>query len=387
MKKTSIFASLCLILLVLPITALAYTHQTGNIVTVPEGETIEGNYYAAGSIITIDGDINGDVFLAGQNITINGKVSGDVFAGGENITLNGDIGSSLRVAGANININGNVAHSVMGLGANVTLAKDANVGWDFLFAGAIGNLLGNIGLDLHGGGAYMNIAGEVGRDVKLRLGENDSGMTSSESGLTVADSAIINGNLYYTAANKGSISSQAEIKGELGFKETNYDKTKRETWKFAWGGLFSIFSLYVVGLVIVSLWRKQIAGINEKMINKTAASIGIGALIVVLTPLTVLLLMFTIIGIPLSLILIVVWLIAMYSSKIVAGILVGKNLLTRFSEKKKDSMIYAMIIGVLIVWAVCSLPLIGWILSLIVVWWSLGGMWLYFKGDKKIENK
>jgi len=48
-------------------------------------------------------------------------------------------------------------------------------------------------------------------------------------------------------------------------------------------------------------------------------------------------------------------------------------------HKKKDSLIWAMIVGVVIMWFIFCIPIIGWILALVAIWWGLGGIWLHFK--------
>ncbi|MCG2690686.1 hypothetical protein L6249_01270, partial [Candidatus Parcubacteria bacterium] len=70
---------------------------------------------------------------------------------------------------------------------------------------------------------------------------------------------------------------------------------------------------------------------------------------------------------------------ALLISKILVGILVGRGLLGRFLPKQKESMIWAMVIGIAAVWIICSLPYIGWLFCLVAVWWGLGGIWLYFR--------
>ena len=115
------------------------------------------------------------------------------------------------------------------------------------------------------------------------------------------------------------------------------------------------------------------------MLKNTGPAIGWGAVLMFLTPIVALLLFITLIGIPLSIIILALWFIALYLSKIIIGILVGRGILEKLLPKKNKSLIWAMIIGVIIVWMITSLPLIGWLFCLTAIWWALGGMWLYYK--------
>ena len=115
------------------------------------------------------------------------------------------------------------------------------------------------------------------------------------------------------------------------------------------------------------------------MLTKVGASLGWGILALLLTPLIVIILLITIIGIPLSLILLALWLIALFVSKILVGILIGRSLLNNFWLEKKDSLILAMIIGIVITYLIFALPIIGFPVSLLAVLWGLGGIFMALK--------
>ena len=115
------------------------------------------------------------------------------------------------------------------------------------------------------------------------------------------------------------------------------------------------------------------------MANRVGASLGRGILVLVLTlPLTFVLLV-TIIGIPLSLILMALWLVSLYVSKVIIGIMVGRKLANKFFPLKKDSLIFSMILGIVICFLIFSLPIIGKILALLAMVWGLGGITLALK--------
>ncbi len=373
MPKTKLLIIICFtLLLIIPISAKAFAVKTGDSVYIAKDQIIEGNLYAAGSSITVDGTVTGDVICAGQTVNINGTVEGDVICAGQSVNINGAVNGSVRVVGNSININGQVARNVMAFGAAVNLGTEANVGWDMLIGAATGEIRGKVGRDLYGGVASATIAGEIGKDVRLKI----DNQKSNKSGLIIMDEAIIGGNIIYTDKAEALIASGAVIAGEI---THNLPKVRKERTITAWGRLYSIFSALVVGLVLISLWHKQIKKLTDKMLDKVGPSIGWGVIIMFLAPIIAILLLITLIGMPLAFILIGVWLIALFISKILVGILIGRGLLKRFWEKKKDSLILAMVIGIVIAWIIFSLPIVGWLLCLVAMWWGLGGIWLYFR--------
>ena len=375
-RKKIVIIFVLSLFLVLPITAQAFMVKNDDSIYVAEGEIIEGNLYAAGVNIIVDGEVAGDVICGGQSVTINGKVAGDVICGAQVVTINGEVGGSARVAGNLVTINGQIARNVNAFGASIVLSPDATVGWDMLMAGQTGDIRGKIGGDLHGGGAKVVIAGEVGGRVKLNL---DSQKYDKKKTLEILDSAVIGSGVVYTAGNQAAISDGAQIAGEV---KHNLPKIKSAKKKIAklWGigKIYSIFSALVIGLVLISLWRKQIMAMTNRMRNKVAPSIGWGAVVMFLTPIIAFILMFTLIGIPLAAMLIGVWLIALFLSKILVGIMVGQAIMERLWKKNK-SLIWAMIIGIVVAWILFALPFIGWLLALVAIWWGLGGLWLAFR--------
>lgn len=373
-KKTILIA--CFVMLV-PFAASAYSVKNGDSVYVPKEEIIEGNLYAVGSSLVIDGKITGDVICAGQSININGDVAGDVICAGQSININGKIGGNLRVAGNTINFNGQVERNGIIIGAMGITSASSTIGWDLLILGNIFELNGNVGRDLYGSGGKINLAGQIGKNVNLDFGVSNT----NDKPLTITNTAKINGQLKYKSEKDAAIDSNAVITGETihNLPDVKDKKSKLENLNWWWGKLISIFSALVIGLVLISFWREQIIRITDLMKEKMGASLGWGILILLLTPIIAIILLITIIGIPLSFISIALWLIAMYVSKILVGILIGRSFLNSYWVKQKDSLILAMIVGIIITYIILAIPFIGWTLSLLATLWGLGGIVLASK--------
>lgn len=379
MTKTRIFTLIIVLsLFILPAAAFAFEVESGDSVYVNADEVIEGNFYAAGQAVNIDGKITGDLFCAGQTISVRGEVAGDVICAGQSIDVSGQVGGSVRTAGNTINIRGNVARNLQMFGATLILNPEATIGWDALIGGASADIGGKIGRGLFGGVADIIISGEINGDVDMSVDSR----YQDRSGLIIADSAIINGDLIYTDRHDANIGSQASIASETTKKLPKESVAKKDlTIAWAWGKLYSVFAALVIGLVLISLWRKPIIEITNKMQKTPGKTIGWGAIIMLITPILSAILIFTLIGIPLSVIMFGLWLLAIYLSKIITGIFIGRNILEKTIKHKSDSLIWAMIIGIIVGWLIFSLPIIGWMLTLVAIWWGLGGLWLYLKNE------
>ncbi|MFA6106116.1 MAG: hypothetical protein WC745_00360 [Patescibacteria group bacterium] len=357
----------------IPAGVSAYEIRKGDTVIVPKDEIIDGNLYVAGANINIDGHVKGDVFCAGQSINLSGTVDGSVFCAGQNINLNGKVAGSARMAASTININGEIGQNANAFAASISVSEKSKIGWDMFMGAAGANLSGEIGGDLHGGGANISLNSKVGKNVNLALGEK------KDTSFTIGDKAQIGGDLTYRSGEDAEISGQAKIAGETIRKEFTAGIKKSGPAARAGMIVFSIFSSLIIGLVLVSVFRKNIIVVTDIMLDKIAASIGVGFLALVLAPFVFVILAITIIGLPLSLILLALWIITLYVSKIITGIFLGRVLIEKYWAVKKESLIWPMIIGVTVTSLICFIPFIGWLLGLIAVLWALGGMILTLK--------
>jgi len=371
-------------LLLAPATARAFEVESGDSVYVAKDQTVEGNLYAAGNTITVEGTVTGDIICAGQNININGRVEGDIICAGQTLNINGQVGGSARLVGNSININAKVGRGAQAFGATINFGSDSEIGQDLLAAGATVEIRGKINGNLHGAADNLTLAGKVGKNVRFKLDERirDDKKIKSENqkSLTITESAVVGGDIAYSAGSEGEISSGAQVAGKVTYNKPKPKKDK--SWQMGiWGKTYSIFAALVIGLVLISLWRKPVINLTDKMIAKTWPTIGWGAVVMFLTPIIAVVLMITLIGFPLALLLLGAWMIAMCLSKILVGIMVGRAMLEKFWEKKKDSLIWAMILGVVIVKIIFTIPLVGWLLALVATWWGLGGIWLMFRKE------
>lgn len=368
------------VLLLLPAAVLAFTAENGNAIYVGEDRTINGNYYAAGTNVTIDGRVTGDVFCAGQSIVINGTVEGDVICAGQSVSVGGTVGGDLRVAASDINIRGTIERGATVAAANVSIEKDARVGWDVLIAAANVQIRGELGRSLLGGGANYVLGGKINGDVDLYM---DSGSMKNKSyGLSVGDTAVIGGRLAYRSVTDADISEKAQISGEVTRKTIKQHGMK----KSGIAGFFTVFALSVlsalaVGWVLIRLWKTPSVEMTENMFAKFWPALGFGSLVFILTPIVVIILAITLIGIRLAFLLIWTWLIVLMLSKVVAGIAVGRLLLRNFWTAKKDSLNLAMFIGIIISWLVFYIPIFGGLLSIAAILWGMGGLVMYLKAQ------
>lgn len=197
-------ATVALVVLVLwPLGALAAERTTSDLVLVDQATVIDEDLYAAGNRVLILGRVVGDlVVTAFEDVTIAGTVTGDVIglAGSVVVTDTGTVGESVRVITPQLRVEGTVEGDILGLTWGTTVdgivARDVLV-WSF---GAGGS--GRIGGDLEGRMRSLDLAGTIDGNVDVTI-----------NNLTVAEGAVIGGNLGYRSPAPFPHAEIAEVGG------------------------------------------------------------------------------------------------------------------------------------------------------------------------------
>lgn len=392
MTKTSvkIILPLLALALFLPLTAKAFSVKSGNVINVSQNETIDGNLYAAGSTLVIDGQVKGDVICAGQAVSISGKVDGDVICAAQSVNVTGEVAGSVRVVGTNINVNNKVGRNLNAFGASIILGSNAQVGMDMLVGAAYVNVNGQVTGNLHGGGAMITLNGPVGKDVALTLSAEKQTPL-----LTLTDKATIGGNLNYTSPIAAVIAKPANIAGKVNYslpevKDTYFANSMMSSMAtvWLWCKIIGLFGAMLLGLFLVLLFKDKILVLADDMVARPGQAIGYGALLLFVGPVALLFLAMTMIGIPVAFVLGLVWILIMIMGKMMVAMLAGLLLMGRYRHKPgknssktetKGNMILSMIIGVAVTFALFIIPIVGWILAVIAKMWGMGIIWLMMK--------
>ncbi|MCK5592900.1 polymer-forming cytoskeletal protein [Candidatus Bathyarchaeota archaeon] len=344
----------------------AFDARAGGTITVASGEVVDDDLYVGAGTVTIDGTINGDLWAAGSKIIVNGIVTGSVMAVGQTIDINGDVGHVVRVAGTTISIRGNVDGDLMVAGGDVNIASTAEVKGDVLLGAGNVRIDGLIEGDIKGGGGEVTISNGVEGDVELKV-----------ESLTILSTADIGGDLSYTSEDKADIRSGAQIDGVTTHKLPRVKEEPSIPFPFAlFSGIVKIIGFLmalITGLVIILIAPRRLTSIAEAIRSRPGPSAGWGAMILFLTPIAAIIVCLTIVGIPVGLIALALWGIAIYLAQIPVGLLIGRLILGRFrAVEGKAIMVGALALGLLILKLLGLIPYVGFFIGLAIAIFGLG---------------
>lgn len=367
---------LAVLLLLVVCRAQATEFKTGDRVSIGEGKTIDDELYAFAQSIVVSGTVTSDLVAASNELRLGekGSVGGSANLAGSTVTVAGKVADNLRAAGSDVTVSGPVGGNAALAGAAVTLAGSGKITRDLFVGGNQIDIEGSVGRNLHVSSDQVTVNAPVGGDVILQARQ-----------VSIGPEAVIKGNLVYTSPMQAKIDPGAHIVGKTVF---NKGEVKNEgfgplKW-FLWAAGF--VALFIVGLVPLTIAPKAAVDIAQTVLRSPWLSLLIGFIVLVVIPAAVVVLMFTVVGIPLAVGVTMIYLIMLYMSRIPVGLAIGRWILAR--DGREPSRYLAFFVGLLIFWILTAIPYVGPIISFAGLLVGLGAvLWDRFRFLKQLRSE
>jgi len=358
-KKKFLFIITAVFFLALPANIQATQFAGTAVFTVPKGKVVEGDLFVGAGIINIDGVVTGDLFFGGNAVNVNGEVQGDIIGMGGSFTLNGQAGDDVRVWCQSVIINGRIKKSLTAFGATVGVFQKSVIGRDIYFGCGEARLGGEIWGEAKGESGIIQLSGLVGKSAKFHAGQ-----------INLHPNAKIRGNLEYSARNL-DIQQGAVVEGKVNKIPARKESNKWLSWNFYIVELVCLFGAIVVGMVLIRLFPEMTSRVTRQ-VREYWKSLGMGFIVLICSPVLVIIMAITLIGIPLSIIILIIYLLFLYIGQIFVSIVVGQEIL-RSNEKYPFR---ALILGMVIYTVLCTVPFIGWLIKILIVILGFGAVYM-----------
>lgn len=326
-RTVLVLLTLVVLLASLPAVAAAET-RTGGTVIVGPNETVDEDLETfAGSVVirgTVDGDLS--AFAGDIRIAQGGTVTGDVETAGGSVVIAGTVGGDVEAAGGSVRV----------------------------------TETGQIDGALEAGAGSVTVNGTVGGDAQLgadsiRLGPGAriGGDLIHDGDLTRAEGATV----------EGTVTRDDDLDAGVGGPIAQ-----------APGAAFTVYSLLVnllVGAVLLLAFPWFSEGVADRVADDPVRTGAIGLVAAIAIPIGLVLLLFTILGIPLSLAGFVIFGLLTWIGTIYGRYAVGEWVL---SFTGRDNRWLALLIGVVSVALLTLVPLVGWLVELVVFVLGFGAL-------------
>jgi cytoskeletal protein CcmA (bactofilin family) len=338
--------------------------RSGDAPSVGKSETVEGSVYIAGRDVTVSGTIKGDVFCAGVNIFVTGKVEGDVICAGQIVRITGTVTGDVRLAGQQVDLGADVQGSATVAAQSFDFLPDAKIGRDLTVWGENARIDGTVGRDVLGGGSQVLMSAAVGRNVQL---DTDN--------LALEQKAKIAGDLSYQSTSQATVEDGATVSGSTHFTPRPANKQRYDGPALAlWSTLYGLGSLLLIGLAAIAIAPRWFDALGAAVRNRPVASFGFGAVGLLATPIVVVLLMVTVVGIPLGLMLLLTWIAALVASFAITSYAVGWWTVEKIDWPPRGRRIASLVIGLILVGMLGLIPVIGALVRIASLLFGLGAI-------------
>lgn len=330
---------------------------------------VNDDFISAYQTVDVQGVVNGDVIMAGGVVDFSGKSSGDILAAGGNVRLRGQNDGNIRAAGGNVFIEGGTGKNVTAAGGNLSLDEKSNISGNVYLAGGMVEAKGTVGKNLKVAGGSVILAGTVKGNVEIMADQ-----------ITTRPDAKIGGNLTYYSNSDLNIDKNI-VAGEIIRKNIPMKYRKDNSLGVFLGAqLFGFLGILVLAYIFYKLFPKNSRDIFRMLLEKESWKmivIGIFAMIVI--PVLSIISMITIIGMPLAMVLIFVFISAMFLSKAIASVALGHAINSRFKPQEFTQSFPVMdfILGYLILEVLMLIPFLGQLTAFLIFLWAFGGLMKY----------
>jgi hypothetical protein len=362
-RATPLCVSLCAATLLLgqaPASHAFEIRRDEDQVTIAADEVIDDTLIVAADLIIVEGTVTGDLIAVGERVTLRGDVGGVLVAAAEELTISSNVESTVLGLGKHVEFWGaQLGGNAFSAARRVTVSADSTIaGGASLTATEAAEMRGQVARDFVALAKGTTMLGSVGGD-----------MTAYGARATLGAGAQVGGDLNATVkhADELSVSSQASVGGETTVTIWEEEPSKYLTAKFYVTEALKLVAAFISGLVLFLL----LPGLRDARLDRGVDALvtaGWGAIGLIAVPALAVVTVFTIIGAPLGIIALLLWLVSLYAAGIVVAALLGQRL---FADGGRSEPLM-LLVGLSIVFVLINLPFVGDMMQLLVLVVGLG---------------
>ena len=253
----------------------------------------------------------------------------------------------------------------------VRIEPETRIEGGVAIAGGSVSAAGHFGRYLTIAGGDVTLGGEVAGDVRVYA---DS--------LTVLPGTRIGGRLNYRTSGAVALPPDVEIQGGVARDEAGAGRPLWERRNDLIGaGWLWVAGLFAVGLLLAYAFARFSHQTTRVLMAQPLLGMGVGFLVLVCVPAAAGMLAVTIIGIPLALILVLVYLAMLIAGYVIGALYVGDRGLAAVRPNSPPTpgwRLIALLLALVLIGWVSWIPLIGWLVRVSVLLLGLGGIVLAF---------
>lgn len=331
-----------------------------------------GNVYLAGVSVVSTAPVAGDLSSVGGSVVVAAPVQGDELLVGGSVSSRSSVAGDTRFVGGSVNVEGLIGGDLVAFGYAVRNSARVQ-GSTFIIAADAALSNGAEGpVVIYGNN--ISLAGEFAGNVTL----------VATGHVSLAASTTIHGKLSYEAPEEGIFPASVTILGGIEYVNASYlpDVGTSRVLALVSVGFFlfvRILGTLILAGLLAGLFPRLAEAVAERAYEERPRSILLTMLlgfgILVATPVLIMLLALTFVGIGLALLLSVLYALLVLFAFLYAGILLGSMFARRF--RKRETVLWRDgVFGMLALSLVALVPVFGLFIVLILSLFTAGALLL-----------
>jgi len=373
--RTTTLSLLALLCLSAPDAARALDLRHDMDTDIAKAQVVDETLVFTGDRVSIDGTVDGDLYVGAERFTLRGAVTGSLYVFGNEVEIDGRVGGSIIALGERVRVGADVGGAVVLGGDRLTVDEAATIRRDVTILGEGARVEGMLKRDLSFVGDWIEVRAAVARDLHVMGAER----------VALLDGAQIGGDLrgrFWGPAKEIEMAPTAAVLGTTsvveGMRIHEHVMSKYSEPSFYLGLLVAAAAAFVFGLLLYLL-DPRLFEADAPDARSFFRSLGIGFALLLAGPFAILLIGFTVVGIPVAVLLAFILISALYSAYVLVAGLLGL-LVLRSSGPGLGAVAPTQLVGVLILSAASALPFVGTPLRIVAVLFGLGCLFERVRG-------
>jgi len=316
--------------------------------TVVKQGVVHEDLYLAGSEVRVQARVEGDLLAAGGEVHSLDTVRGDAMLAGGTVRIRGAVDDDVRTVGGDVEVAARIGDDLLAAGGNVSVPAGTTVGGRAWLAGGTVTTRARVAKGVRIAAGQIVLGGEIGGDAEL-YGEQ----------VTIEPGTVIHGSLTYWSPTSLVLDKDVRIDGAVIHRQVESQRGRNGAGAGLRLGLFT--TLAVTAVVYFLLFPAFSPGAANTLRAAPWKSLGLGLAMLTATPLVILLLWFSLLGVLLGFAL-----LALYWVLLLTGVLTGVLALaeTGLALRKREpperrARIVAIVLALFLLWLLCLIPVLG----------------------------
>ena len=365
---------LLIVLLACSLPGFGLEQRRSDFVTVGANETVDDTLLATGNTVRVEGVVNGDLLAFGATVEVRGTVKGDLVSFATKRTIvSGTVEGRIYVLSNSLDLDGELGHGIYALVQSLHVGNRGHVGGGVLVGAGDVTLEGQVNRSVTMFAGSADISGNIGRELSM-----------AGNSLTLTNTSRVGGNLsahmdqlkHVHIADGATIAGKRDIQVQV--KKSRFTRPGFYFFQAVW-----LAAAMLVGWLVLVLFPGFFRA-STQAVGSGWRSVGLGFAIAAAVPVAIFVSAITLVGLPASLLLLAVYLAAIYLAKVWVGAFLGRILLKSTVTTKGDWLL-GLLLGLLILTIAGFIPFFGGLIHMGVICLGLGAFaWQLYRASRPL---